>query len=312
MINKSAMAIGLVCVALGAFDIKLLGDLNALRAANEPRAPAGSVPATVEVEAIDEPPSAPGLSVVLGDRAMVAEANAARAAASRPDDADFRRMYDDPRLRLQLIAEGALSQRNRFRGAERTLGIEPDRWIMLSDRLAESEIEARARRLRCAPDLACPPGGMDSQWFSEDERTIREVLGEVKAEEFKKYRDTLQERRAVEGLQSRLRTAQLPPERADALILALADERARVGQDWAHVGPSVTRGFGTPELGTVFYPASAATPEQRLAAATDYSRRMRERAARLLTPEQRTIFDAMQDELLDRFQRIELRRQRGG
>ncbi len=309
------IVLGVACLALAIFDLKLLGDLSVQRAINETYASGGTATpsAGVEIETIESPAATTSLVPLPGAVAEPAEVRGAGNARTRAEDAGFLRMYADPRLRQQLIAERGLDRRKMLRGADRTLGIDADRWIMLSDRLAGAEVEARARRLRCAADPACLGGASEVEVLRQADDIAREVLGRTKAQELDAYRQTLNERHAVETLQTRLRDASLPPQRAEELIRALSDEGARIEREWADRGVvRVSPGISWTDLGSVALPSSATTPEQRYAAAADYSRRMRERAAPMLTAEQRAVFDSMQDDLLKRFERLERRRDRGG
>jgi hypothetical protein len=88
----------------------------------------------------------------------------------------------------------------------------------------------------------------------------------------------------------------LPDGTAEALISVLAEERQQIHQEAAARGAGMN-GFGT-GIGVVFSASDASTPEAQMESAQASSRRMRERAAEVLTPEQLRVFDEMQDELL--------------
>jgi hypothetical protein len=300
--SKPALTLGLLCIALACIDVKLLFDLRANREArtSATAAATGSVP-----QRMPGPMENRDAGTGIGRPAATLSEFAATRAQPNPqlqaDDADFLHMYADPRLRQQLIDETALDLRKRHRGAARSLGIEVDRLRMLGQRLAVAEVEWRARRLRCGGDAACLREVLAADPADEKARMAREILGNAKAEEFKQFQDTLNERRAVEGLQARLPHAPLTTERTDALIRALSGESMRMREEWRKSGGA--NAFGTSELGMVFYPRTATSIEQQVAAAKDYSQRMRHSVSGLLTAEQRAEFDAMQDDLLRSFER---------
>jgi hypothetical protein len=315
--SKTVLVLGVACIALAAFDVKLLLDLRQHRAGSAPtadlpggraaaRADGGAATARPGLASLRDSRGARGTRGKRGERPSDEE-------LQRAADADFLRMYPDPRLRQQLVAEFALNERNGLLGVEVLLDIPTDRWDMLSERLAELQVESIWRRMRCIADHTCASDFIDMDLFKQRERVTQEVLGAVKADELGEYRRTLRDRRGVDVLQARLGNSRLPRERAEELIGALHAEGMRLSNEWmAKDSPNMRMHFmGYPRLGVAAYPSSARTSEQQMAAAMEYSQRMRERAAPLLNPEQRAAFEAMQDDILERFEREQRRRSEG-
>jgi hypothetical protein len=292
--NKAAVALGIACVTLAALDVKLLYDLRALRAA-----------ATQPEGATDAAGAQAGGGSSASSRPRDSRGKSpSPSARQRASDADFIRMNSDPRTRPQLIAEYAMDGRDALRGVDRALDIPWDRWEMLNLRLAELAIEQRVRTMECAGDLVCARDVLVDQHAKGTQVEV-EVLGAVKAGELKQHRQSLDERRAVDGFQSRLGDSRLTREQSEELIRTLYEEGMRVKNGWDLKKDGSMRWYSTGFAGggRAYYPDTATTHDQRMAAATDYSRHMRDRAAPLLNVEQRAAFEAMQDDLLERFDR---------
>jgi len=126
------------------------------------------------------------------------------------------------------------------------------------------------------------------------------MLGVEGAEAFTQFRTSISERDSVVQLRGRLPDSSFLPEaQAEKLIGALAEERTRFSQEAAARG-SKTIGWGT-SLGMLMYTEDSGLPEQYVVEASQYSQRLRTRAAAILTPTQLAAFAQMQDELLAQF-----------
>jgi hypothetical protein len=91
----------------------------------------------------------------------------------------------------------------------------------------------------------------------------------------------------------------LPEAQAEKLIAALAEERERYSQEAQARGAKVT-GWGT-NLGMLMYTEDSGIPEQYVVEASQYSQRLRARAASILSPAQLAAYAQMQNELLAMF-----------
>jgi hypothetical protein len=124
------------------------------------------------------------------------------------------------------------------------------------------------------------------------------LLGPDHMDDFTQYQTSLGEREAVIQLRGRLSDANnLRDSQAEQLVAALSDERARYQREAMQRGTSVS-GWGTGQLGMLFYAGDSNSIDERLANAAQYSRRLHDRAATVLSPQQLAVFDQMQKELL--------------
>jgi hypothetical protein len=136
--------------------------------------------------------------------------------------------------------------------------------------LAEQQLRANARLAECAAEPSC--NQMDSA--TVEARRQREdlvaYLGPEKYQRYEQYTDSLQERREVKQLQSRLPSQDaLSEDRAERLIAALADERRETVATAEANGQHVE---GVMTVSSTLWGRSArdgATPEARLESATE-------------------------------------------
>jgi hypothetical protein len=211
-------------------------------------------------------------------------------------DIDFLALYADPQGRRTLIEEALVDQRISMRGLAERLGLTAEHWQRVLEVFAEQQVESRAASLRCRADPAC------KSLFTPDERAnqvqqVRDVIGEDKFADYDRYVKSMYERQTIAELQKQLRgNLALPADRAEALIAALAEERAAALRELSDNGDSYG-GIGVPN-GFIYYNSSAPTLEARMESGVQYSQRMRDRAATLLNANQQAAFNQMQDQLL--------------
>jgi hypothetical protein len=135
------------------------------------------------------------------------------------------KMYAEPEARALLRAEAIEGLRSYHPGVAQKLGLSPDEEDRLMEVLAESQLNS-AERSR----------GDDSVYASDFESyqqmldaEILAHLGQTKLNAFKRYRESIGERREVGQFRAALRDEEaLAPEAAERLIDALAEERARM------------------------------------------------------------------------------------
>jgi hypothetical protein len=213
------------------------------------------------------------------------------------------KMLEDPEQREGMLIDFKMGLRNSYPRLAQTIGLSGEESERLFDLLALQQMEAQERYARCTVDPGCDV--RDGAYIQNDPRTreIADLLGADRSQQFDNYKNTLMERESVAHLRTRLSdSSRLPDGTAEALISVLADERQKIHQEAAVRGVGMN-GYGT-GVGVVFTASDAPTPEAQLESAQANSRRMRERAAEVLTPEQLRVFNEMQEELL-----ISLRRQ---
>jgi hypothetical protein len=251
-----------------------------------------SMPAQTTAQAASTPPSA-----------NVAGVEADMEKMNREQSRRTLKMIEDPEQREGMLIDFKMGMRNSYPRLAQTIGLtgeEAERLFLL---LAQQQVESQERYARCTLDPGCDI--RDGSYFQNDPkaREIADLLGTDRQAQFDNYKNTLMERESVTHLRTRLSDAsRLPDDTAEALISVLAEERQKIHQEAAVRGIGMN-GYGT-GVGVVFAASDASTPEAQLESAQANSRRMRERAAQVLSPEQLRVFDEMQDELL-----ISLKRQ---
>jgi hypothetical protein len=135
------------------------------------------------------------------------------------------KMYAEPEARALLRAEAIEGLRSYHPGVAQKLGLSPDEEDRLMEVLAESQLNS-AERSR----------GDDSVYASDFESyqqmldaEILAHLGQTKLNAFKRYRESIGERREVGQFRAALPEKEdLTPDAAERLIDALAQERARM------------------------------------------------------------------------------------
>jgi len=132
----------------------------------------------------------------------------------------------------------------------------------------------------------------------EDQRELAELLGAEKAQRLGDHRDNLMERNSVAGFRSELPEAlQLSDAQAEKLANALGDERRRVTREWEQRGAGIA--MTAFPAGLVYYPNKTQGVEDRVAEASEFQRRQRERAGEILTAAQLDAFTEQQKDALD-------------
>lgn len=209
----------------------------------------------------------------------------------------FLARYDDSAQRQAQLEEARAGVRRQYARLKEMLGLSDEKFEQVVDLLAQQNLQGQERWARCAVDANCDPNDPRSNEIDDRSQELLALLGPEHIDEFNRYRSTLGERDSVAAFRGRLPDSQfLPQAQAEQLIAALSQERERLSQEVQQSGSSL-RGLGT-NLGMVWYPDSATTPEAQLAAALQYSERMRARAAGVLTPAQLAAFVQLQEELL--------------
>jgi len=218
------------------------------------------------------------------------------AAKMSASDIDFLKMYADPQGRRTLIEEALMDQRNGMRGLAEKLGLTEEHWQRVLEVFAENQVEGHAAILRCRADPACK-SPFTPQQLADQKQAVRDAIGEDKYDDYDRYVKTMNERRAVAELQKQLTgSLALTPDRAEALIAALVDEREAALREMTESGGQVG-GVGV-QNGFVYYNTNAPTLEARMESGMQYSSRIRDRAATVLNGNQLVAFNQMQDQLM--------------
>ncbi len=208
---------------------------------------------------------------------------------------DFRRLYDDPVTRRQLIEELVPAYRDQFLVLERRLKLGTDQWQRFLETVAEQAVERRGNSAVCGKDLECwkQVSSSDARY----EQAIRDLLGAANVEKFETFNYSVAERQDVEALQSRLPEFQrLSESAAEDLIVALSEVRrdAEKRLDAETGGHTTIKVENNGENYTIFYPGNLATPREQLAYVEAHQQQLRDRANALLNANQLSVFDEWQ------------------
>jgi hypothetical protein len=207
--------------------------------------------------------------------------------------------YDDANQRPVLLEEQRTVIRRQYEKLKERLKLSDSAFEQFVSLVADEQLQAQIHWARCAADPACDPR---TQPNPNIDRTAeyQAMLGADGAEAFSQFRSSIGERDAVIQLRGRLADSSLLPEaQAEKLIVALAEERASFSKEAAARGAKVM-GWGT-ALGMLWYTEDSGLPEQYIVEASQYSQRLRTRAAGILSPAQLAAYAQMQDELLAQF-----------
>ncbi len=224
-------------------------------------------------------------------------ATAAEGFASTPEPTDPRQLMGaenrqfleraaDPALRQQLLEETEVNVRQRYPALERLLGLDAAGHDRLLELLANQFIEMRKTGLHCKYESTC--GTRMPQLREAQQLDLATLLGPEGKQRFDVYVQSRQERLSVNSLRGRLTDRNhLADTQAEALILALADERKRVADEFVQRGETETWPFE----GVPFRFSPGMTYDDLIAQAEAYHARLRKRAAQVLTQGQLVVYD---------------------
>jgi hypothetical protein len=211
----------------------------------------------------------------------------------------FLARYDDANQRPVLLDEQRTVIRRQYDKLKDRLKLDDSTFEQLVSLLAQEQLEFQEHWARCAVDSACDLKNQRNPNIDHTQE-YQAMLGTDGAEAFTQFRSSISERDTVVQLRGRLPdTSFLPEAQAEKLISALSEERTRFNEEATARGANPS-GWGT-NLGMLMYTEESGQPEQYVVEASQYSQRLRSRAAAILTPTQLAAFAQMQDELLAQF-----------
>jgi hypothetical protein len=207
--------------------------------------------------------------------------------------------YDDANQRPAMLDEQRTVIRRQYEKLKDTLKLSDSAFEQLVSLIADEQLQAQLSWARCAVDSSCDPKNPRNPNIDHTQE-YQAILGPEGAEAFTQFRGSIAERDAVVQLRGRLPDSNFLPEaQAEQLIVALSEERQKFSQEVAARGGKMS-GWGT-SLGTLWYTEDSGLPEQYIVEASQYSQRLRTRAAGILSPAQLAAYKQMQDELLAQF-----------
>jgi len=210
----------------------------------------------------------------------------------------FLTRYDDSAQRSAMLDEAKVGIRRQYAKLKEQLKLSDTTFEQVVTLLAEETLQIQEEFSRCAVDPQCNANDPSRRnAYVDRSQEFLAVLGANDIEAFNQFRSSIGERDQVIQLRGRLPDSHFLPEaQAERLISALAEERKLFQQESDQRGASV-RGWGT-QLGMLFYSDDSSSADQQVAEATQFSQRMRARAAGVLSPAQLAVYVQMQDELL--------------
>lgn len=225
-----------------------------------------------------------------------AQLDAAQHAATLAHNAYVRAWLDNPAKRAKALSENRKSHEREF--PRQLLDLDDDLYNRLLDSLAASDLRYAEAMYRCTTDAACDLGTTMKTQMQANRRELVALIGAEKTQRLEDYRDNYQERNNVASLRDELPDSMsLTDAQADTLADALGEERRRVVKEWEQRGAKIS---GMANMyGSLLYPSTAQGAEQRVAEVTEYQRRLRDRAAQVLTSEQLEIYTKQQEQMLD-------------
>ena len=194
----------------------------------------------------------------------------------------------DPVLRQQLLQETKVNVRQRYPALDRLLGLDANGHDHLLELLANQFIGMRKTSLQCKYESTC--GTRLPQLRETQQLELATLLGIDGKQRFDDYVQTRQERLSVNSLRGRLTDKnRLADAQAEVLVLALADERKRVADEFVQRGEKESMTFE----GVPFRFSSGTTYDELMEQAQAYHARLRKQAARVLTAAQLAVYDQM-------------------
>jgi hypothetical protein len=227
--------------------------------------------------------------------AMQARDDAAQRAANLANDVWVRSWIDDAEKRAKVLAD---SRKMHERDIPRQLldlnGADYNRFL---DIQAAKDLRYSEAMYRCNADPGCNLQTAIEAQVQANRRELVELLGDEKTQRLENYLDNAMERNGVASLRSALPDSMpMSDVQAEKLSDALGEERRRISTEWQQRGEQVS-GMGN-MWGWLSFPETADV-QRRVADATEYQRRRRDRAAAILTSAQLEIFTKQQEQMLE-------------
>lgn len=298
--KKLVVSLAISTTVLAASTLWLAREVAAERARIPAASPKVAVTVAGPAQQHSPTPPVPKVEVAAESPAASAGAQAAEQRRSKAPRDYAREFLDDiatPEGRARSLAEGRRNLASAYppRDMER-LGLGGKEYDRFLDLKAEVSFDYGEKMARCAVTPGCDAIPTSSAASAEVEQRLRDALGAEKFDRLRSYEDALVERRAVTHMRGQLPdSAYLSDDVAERLIAALSEERRRY-QAQNSTDELAPDGFGTTD-GMLYYMAQS-TPEESLASAEEFARRMHRQATPILDRRQLAEFDQMQRRLL--------------
>jgi hypothetical protein len=297
--RKLVAALSLSTVTFAATTAYFARELQRERA-NDARVatlPAAEQPATADtpqrsLNNNDAPPASPPVAASREENIDPMEDAKRRVAANA--DRELAKLLD-PAKRRAMLDEMKAGSRGLYSQLAQVLQLSDFEYDRLLELLAEQQLAGHERMLRCALDSTCKFPGFDRAYRDSQELEVAALIGADRQQRLEKYQQSLDERNSVRQLRGRLPDKDhLSDAKAELLIAAIAEEHQRFEAAIVQSGAGVS-GLNTGGVSFALSPEESGA-EKRLAEATEYLGRVRERAAQILTAGQLAVFNEMLDE----------------
>jgi hypothetical protein len=211
---------------------------------------------------------------------------------------NMRATLEDPDKRAATMSDIRKNNERSMPHLARNLDLTEDEYARLMNMLVELEMRALEARYQCALAANCDVMASGRPVYQANRRELVDFLGAEKAQQFDNYRDDSREREIVADWRGDLPDSlRLSDAQTEKLVEVLGDERRRIAKEWEQRGAG-ENGMSN-QYGSIQFPSTAQGAEQRIAEASEYQRRQRERAAQVLTAGQLEAFTERQKEALD-------------
>lgn len=218
-----------------------------------------------------------------------------------PDPAKILAQLEDPAQRAAMVEERKNMYRTIYSDLGEYLHMDEAQFERFLDLKARQELALQEFGTRCYIENSCEAPA-NRELMKAQKREMADQFGAETMEGYERYVRTSSDRRTVSELRGRLPDKfRLLDSQSDALVNAFHEERQRIQND------SRQRGVQLSSFNNVLYtPEPGTLPDDSTAqAAEEYNRRLRDRAATVLTPEQLAAFEKMQQEASQHFRAME-------
>jgi hypothetical protein len=207
----------------------------------------------------------------------------------------FLEKLSTPAGRAKALEEMKLIVRARPPGLDKFLHMDADQYSRFIDLLAQQQLASRENATRCILNKNCKYTGETADGVAARDAEIAAQFGQETVERFHWFNRSSNERQAVAELRGRLPdSARLSDAKAEELVRALVEESELISRDMERV----RWGIGTSNY--LAYVVMDDDPDgSRAAAAEGYNRRLRDRAAGVLTGEQLAVYTQAQNEVIE-------------
>jgi hypothetical protein len=210
--------------------------------------------------------------------------------------------FADPAQRAALLEERRSAFRTNYSGLKDHLKMDDTEYERFIDSRVRGELKMEEAALRCYADGTCNRNRpLDRSQVEAHKREMADLFGQQRMDTFDFYMRSMGERQTVSELRGKLPDRyRLMDAQSDALVAAFYEERKRIHEDMQQRGVQVNN-FNN----VIYTPTIGETPDENaMQVAEEYNRRLLDRAATVLTPEQLTAFEIMQQDAMQSYRSI--------